>query len=116
VSDGIKLGFTLGREGDADHWFGCTAGWSSSQAAWSQAMFVGVLLTGAVSALSYCILARRWDEGHPQSRLVDRSPDETDERPNNPARPGSRLRLLASDPLVWVGIGVIVLAWWMIRS
>ena len=32
VSDGIKFGFTLGRDGTAGHWFDCAAGWSSRQA------------------------------------------------------------------------------------
>jgi hypothetical protein len=88
-------------------------------ASWSQAMFVGVLVVGGASALSYCILARRWDEGYPQSRLVARAEAESEPGPfvdGMPPEAPSRIGTLLRDPLVWIGVTVMALIWWLIRA
>ena len=87
-------------------------------AAWSQTMFVAVLGGGGASAVFYCILARRWDEGFPQQRLADRSTGGADAAPRPPKSTDnpSRIRVLAGDPLVWIGVAVLIVVWWMVRS
>lgn len=87
-------------------------------AAWSQTMFVAVLANGGVSALFYCILARRWDEGFPQRRLADPvsgGADDAAPAPDNDVT-RSRIRVLAGDPLVWIGLAILLIVWWLVRS
>ena len=87
-------------------------------AAWSQTMFVGVLVCGGAAAVFYCILARRWDEGFPQQRLAERVSAVADDAPApaNAAGTLSRLRILAGDPLVWIGLALLLAVWWLVRS
>jgi hypothetical protein len=86
--------------------------------AWSQTVFVVVLGGGGASALSYCVLARRWEKGFPQRRLAELSSAGADDAAAAPesARQPSRTRLLLGDPVVWIGVVALVVVWWLART